>query len=51
MLKTILFGVSASDPWVFAGSALALFAIAVLAAVVPGIRAARLDPMTALRHE
>ena len=50
-LKTLLFGVGGSDPWIYAGSALLLLSIAVAAALVPAMRASRLDPAIALRHE
>jgi predicted permease len=50
-LRGMLYGVSASDPATFAGTFLLLLAAAALAAFVPARRAARVDPMTALRSE
>jgi putative ABC transport system permease protein len=50
-MKALLFGVSAADPAVYAGAAVGLLVIAIAAAVVPAWRAARLDPLTALRQE
>lgn len=50
-VKPLLFQVSPRDPLVFAVVAVVLLAVAVLASVVPARRAARVDPMQALRTE
>jgi predicted permease len=50
-LETMLFQVSARDPWMFSASAVLLFAIAIAAAWIPSRRAARVDPIEALRQE
>jgi len=42
---------SASDPWTYALLAAALVGIAMSAAWIPARRAARVDPMIALRYE
>jgi predicted permease len=51
LMRAILFGVSAFDPVSFAGVSILFFLIAMLAAYVPARRAARVDPMVALRYE
>jgi predicted permease len=51
LMESMLFGVSAKDPFVFALTAMVLLAVAVTACFIPGRRAAKVDPMTALRCE
>jgi ABC-type antimicrobial peptide transport system permease subunit len=50
-LRSFLYGVTPLDPQVFAATALVMFSVAICAAAIPAIRASRLDPGTALRHE
>jgi putative ABC transport system permease protein len=50
-LRSMLFGVSATDPAVFVGVSLFLLGVTALAGYVPARRAARVDPLAALRHE
>jgi len=48
-MATMLFGVTASDPAVYAGVSLLLAVVALLAVAVPSSRATRIDPLVALR--
>jgi putative ABC transport system permease protein len=50
-IQKILFGVAADDPWTFAGASLVVAAVGCAAALHPAVRAAKVDPILALRHE
>jgi len=51
LIRSQLYGLSAHDPLVLAGAAAVLVAVTMLAACVPARRAARVDPLRALRNE
>ncbi len=51
LMSSMLFGIRATDPFVFGVVALGLAVIAIMASLIPARRAARLDPVIALRHE
>jgi len=50
-VASFLYGVKPNDPWTLALAVAALAAVAFGAAWIPARRAARLDPMVALRDE
>jgi ABC-type antimicrobial peptide transport system permease subunit len=50
-VRSLLFGIQPADPAAFVLTALVLAAAGLAAALLPARRAARLDPMRALRHE
>ncbi len=50
-LRTMLFGLQPDDPLAMISAALLLVVVSLIAAFIPALRASRLEPMQALRHE
>jgi macrolide transport system ATP-binding/permease protein len=51
LLASLLFQVNARDPLSLVTAAVLLAVVALLAGLIPALRAARVDPLVALRHE
>ena len=50
-MTALLFGVEPGDPWTIIGAAMVCLATAVVAALRPAVRAARVNPITALKSD
>ena len=51
VMQSLLFGIGARDPITLVASSIVLPAIAIASSLVPALRAARADPLTAIRAD
>jgi len=51
LMRSLLYGVGATDPMTFLGVSLVLVVVALAANYLPARRASRIDPLVALRHD
>jgi len=50
-VASMIWGISAADPWTYAGVLLMIATVGVIACLSPAQRAVQVDPLVAMRHE
>ena len=51
LIESLLFEVTPTDPWVYALVIITLVGAAIVASLIPALKATRIDPLLALRYE
>lgn len=51
LLRSLLYEISPTDPWIFGAVSMGLISVSLVAMFIPALRATRVDPLDALRHE
>jgi ABC-type lipoprotein release transport system permease subunit len=51
LMTILVFGVTTTEPWIYAAVSLIFMVLAVAALLIPAHRAANVDPIVALRYE
>ncbi len=51
VIASLLYAVRPAEPWIYAGACAIVLVVALLASFLPALRAARVDPLVALKYE
>ena len=50
-MSSQLYGIDSRDPWMAGSTLVLLTVVSTVAGLIPAVRASRIDPILALRHE